>query len=211
MRTATSTMLGLMPPVLSLSKGSPWRYRRVGQTGARSPYTLSQTKTSKFTFVALEQGTSEWREWRHKGIGASDAPIIMGENPWKSASELLREKRGPARDGSQNAAMARGTQLEPEARRRYIVRTGTNFRPACLQSGLHTWLRASVDGISADGSAIVEIKCGESVYRKTSQNRSVPDYYYGQLQHILAITGFATLDFWCYLPRCPELLVPVAS
>ena len=167
-------------------------------------------KTPQFTIVELEQGTSEWREWRHKGIGASDAPTIMGENPWKSAEELLREKRGPARDGGQNAAMARGTQLEPEARRRYIARKGTDFRPTCLQSNQHIWLRASVDGISADANAVVEIKCGESVYHKTSQYRSVPDYYYGQLQHILAVTGLASLDFWCYLPGRPELLVPVA-
>ena len=74
-----------------------------------------------YAVVELEQGSREWLEWRHKGIGASDAPAIMSENPWKSATELLREKCGPARDLGLNAAMARGTQLEPEARRRYMV------------------------------------------------------------------------------------------
>jgi predicted phage-related endonuclease len=29
------------------------------------------------------------------------------------------------------------------------------------------------------------------------------------MQHILAVTGLASLDFWCYLPGCPELLLPV--
>src|SRR6266542_5988740 len=116
-----------------------------------------------FTFVQLQQGTSEWREWRHNGIGASDAPVIMRENPWKTPAELLREKRGPVRDGGQNAAMARGTELEPEARGRYIERTGNIVRPACLQSSKHVWLRASVDGITAPGVAVVEIKCGNSV------------------------------------------------
>lgn len=68
---------------------------------------------------------------------------------------------------------------------------------------------ARVDGLSAGGSAVVEIKCGNSVYRKTSASGRVPDYYYGQLQHALAVTGLTSIDFWCYLPNCPEVLVTV--
>jgi putative phage-type endonuclease len=167
-------------------------------------------ETSHFTIVELKQGTPEWLEWRHKGIGASDAPIIMGENPWKRVDELLREKRGPARHSIKNEAMNRGTSLEPQARRCYVTRTGNEVKPACLQSNQHVWLRASVDGISTNGNAIVEIKCGESVYRHTAQYRCAPDYYYGQLQHILAVSGLASLDFWCYLPGRPELLTSAA-
>ena len=166
-------------------------------------------ESAQFTIIELEQGTPEWIEWRHKGIGASDAPIIMGENPWKRPEELLREKRGPARDSNKNEAMSRGIMLEPQARSCYIARTGNDVKPACLQSNQYPWLRASVDGISSSGNVIVEIKCGESVYRHTSQYGCVPDYYYGQLQHILAVSGLASLDFWCYLPGCPELLTPV--
>jgi putative phage-type endonuclease len=106
--------------------------------------------------------------------------------------------------------MARGTQLEPEARRRYMAKTGRDVNPACLQSCQYDWLRASVDGLSVNGDAVVEIKCGDSVYQRVSQLHGVPDYYYGQLQHILAVTGLASLDFWCYLPDRPELLLTVA-
>lgn len=171
---------------------------------------MDENIMSQFTIVYLEQGTREWLEWRHKGIGASEAPAIMGENPWKSSDALLREKRGPVRDSFKNEAMARGSQLEPEARRRYIARTGNEVSPACLQSKRHIWLRASVDGISTNGATIVEIKCGESCYRHTSQNRCVPDYYYGQLQHIMAVSGHKSLDFWCYLPGKPEVLLKIA-
>ena len=162
-----------------------------------------------FTIVELEQGTHEWREWRHKGIGASDAPTIMGENRFKSATQLLKEKREPARDSVQNEAMARGIQLEPEARRRYIAKTGRDVRPACLQSTRHDWLRASLDGFAINHGSVVEIKCGQSVYRRASQSRSVPDYYYGQMQHILTVTGLDSLDFWCYWPGYSDLLLPV--
>jgi len=37
--------------------------------------------------VDLIQNTPEWEEWRFTGIGASDAPAIMGENRFKSARE----------------------------------------------------------------------------------------------------------------------------
>jgi len=164
---------------------------------------------SSFVIVEFEQGTHEWREWRHKGIGASDAPAIMGENRFKSAAQLLQEKRGPVRSSAQNQAMALGTQLEPEARRRYIVKTGREVRPLCLQSTRYDWLRASLDGFAINHDSVVEIKCGQSVYRRAWESRSVPDYYYGQMQHILAVTNLDLLDFWCYWPGCPELLLPV--
>jgi putative phage-type endonuclease len=170
----------------------------------------TQMNTSHFTIVELQQGTTEWREWRHNGIGASDASTIMGENRFKSAAQLLQEKRGPAQDYGQNAAMARGTELEPEARRLYVAKTDREVRPACLQSTRYDWLRASLDGLAINHDAVVEIKCGQSAYRTTSQTRSVPDYYYGQMQHILAVTGLDSLDFWCYWPGCPTLLIPVA-
>jgi len=172
----------------------------------RSPVVLWSCSPS---IVTLEQGTEAWREWRHKGIGASDASTIMGENRFKSAGELLKEKRGPALDFGQNAAMARGTELEPEARRRYIAKTGRDVRPACLQSARYDWLRASLDGLAINYDAVVEIKCGQSAYRTAAQTRAVPVYYYGQMQHILAVTGLESLDFFCYWPGCPELLIPV--
>lgn len=163
-----------------------------------------------YTVVDLEQNTPAWLEWRQNGIGASDAPTIMGENRFKSAAELLQEKRGPVREFAQNPAMALGTQLEPEARARYVTRTGREVRPLCLQSTRYDWLRASLDGLSENHDTVVEIKCGQSAYRWASRSGTVPDYYYGQLQHILAVTGLLSLDFWCYWPSYPEVLIHVA-
>ena len=133
----------------------------------------------------------------------------MGENPWRGVGELLEQKRGIARDRGQNGAMARGARLEPDARKRYESTIGVSVRPVCLQSSQYDWLRASLDGLSADGRTVVEIKCGDSVYRKTASFGEVPDYYYGQLQHILAVTGNSSIDFWCWLPGRSGLLVQV--
>lgn len=170
----------------------------------------SRATGAVFAVIDLEQGTPAWHAWRRDGIGASDAPAIMGECPWKSAERLLREKCGDPGGPRQNAAMARGARLEPEARRSYVASTGNDVTPACLQSSRISWLRASVDGIGFDSNALVEIKCGDAVYRQTAKERRVPRYYYGQLQHILAVTGFTSLDFWCWLPGRPEVLLDVA-
>ena len=163
-----------------------------------------------YTVVNLVQNTPAWLEWRQNGIGASDAPTIMGENRYKSAAQLLQEKRNPLREVVLNPAMALGNELEPVARARYVARTGREVQPICLQSTRYEWLRASLDGLSEDHDTVVEIKCGQSAYRWASQSGTVPDYYYGQLQHILALTGLASLDFWCYWPAQPEVLIPVA-
>ena len=48
-----------------------------------------------FTIVKIQQGTREWLEWRHSGVGASDASTIMGENRFNDAVKLLQEKREP--------------------------------------------------------------------------------------------------------------------
>jgi putative phage-type endonuclease len=160
-----------------------------------------------YRIVKFEQGSCEWLEWRHNGIGASDAPAVMGESLRDNATELLRYKRGPAIDRFPNAGG--GLLLEPVARQRYTLKTGVEVEPACLQSMKHEWLRASVDGISADGEVVVEIKCGTSIYRKASQLRAVPGEYYAQLQHILAVTGLEMIDFWCCVPNQPGILLHV--
>ena len=70
-------------------------------------------------------------------------------------------------------------------------------------------MRASLDGLALNHDAVVEIKCGQSAYRTASRTRAVPDYYYGQMQHILAVTGLDLLDFWCYWPGNTPFLIPV--
>jgi putative phage-type endonuclease len=162
-----------------------------------------------FNFVTFEQGSREWLEWRHAGIGASDASAVMGESLKDTAAALLRFKRGPAMDRFPGEATAQGLRLEPLARERYSLKTGVTVQPACVQSTQYEWLRASLDGISADGKVVVEIKCGTSLYRKASFSRSVPNQCYAQLQHILAVTGLEMIDFWCCVPNQPGILLHI--
>lgn len=159
-----------------------------------------------FTVIQHEQGSEAWHDWRRSGIGASDAPVIMGENRFKKLGQLLVEKRGGARELRQSEALTLGIQLEPVARDLYISQTCRKVEPACLQSTKYPWLRASVDGLDLDSSTVVEIKCGASAYRTTLLTGSVPSHYYGQLQHILAVTEYDAMDFYCYWPESEPVL-----
>lgn len=163
--------------------------------------------TTLYKEINLTQGTTEWKKWRNGGFGASDIPALMGENPWRSVRALMEGKKG-LRKEFQNEAMRSGHLLESEARQKYIDEAGREYFPICIQHTKFHWARASLDGISSDRKYVVEIKCGKSAYEKAF-NDEVPRYYYGQLQHILFITGLELIDYWCYLPGRKGILIEV--
>ena len=55
---------------------------------------MPEKNTPPFIKLSFEQNTNEWLSWRREGIGASDAPVIMGHSPWQKESELLLLKTG---------------------------------------------------------------------------------------------------------------------
>jgi putative phage-type endonuclease len=153
-----------------------------------------------FQIIDLEQGSTEWMTWRATGIGSSDASTIMGQNPWKTEGDLTHEKLTIKLTSAPNAAMQRGTELEPMARAYYEDKTKVDVIPHCLQSNEYPWMKASLDGINIERNVAVEIKCGEGIYKSAFRMGCPPEYCYPQLQHILAVTGYETMDFWCYSP-----------
>ena len=40
----------------------------------------------------MKSDVDSWKEWRREGIGASDAPVIMGVSPYRKIGSLMREK-----------------------------------------------------------------------------------------------------------------------
>ena len=58
-----------------------------------SLHSKSQSPERSPIFLNLDQKTQEWLIWRAQGIGASDAPIIMGVSPWSNIIALWRDKR----------------------------------------------------------------------------------------------------------------------
>lgn len=59
----------------------------------------------------------EWLEWRKLGLGASDAPVVMGVSPWKTRHQLWLEKTGQKVDEPTNQyILDKGHAMEPKAR-----------------------------------------------------------------------------------------------
>lgn len=168
----------------------------------------SNFPNGSFYIIDLHQGTTEWLEWRRSGIGASDAHVAMSRG-FRTRQNLIKDKKGILTRDYQSKAMEEGHQLEPEARTLYIKTTGKKIRPACIQSSRYDWLIASLDGISDDHATAVEIKCGATTYKTVEESRVIPRYYYPQVQHILAVTGLSSIDFWCYRPNEKSILLPI--
>jgi len=81
--------------------------------------------------------------------------------------------------------------------------------PAVIVSAARPWQAASLDGLSADGAHVVEIKCGKRAYETTAKTGTVPKYYFGQLQHILAITELEQIYYCCYWPRLRPVILRI--
>src|SRR5208283_2513219 len=137
--------------------------------------------------------------WRMQGIGSSDAPVIMGETAFKSPRTLRSIKTGRMQDASAGPAARRGRELERFARRAYERQTGIQVEPLCLVHEEFEWMRASLDGLSFDGSTLLEIKCPLSFRdRASAQEGRIPTQYHAQLQHQLEVSGAEQAHYWSF-------------
>jgi putative phage-type endonuclease len=145
--------------------------------------------------VNLTPGTQEWKNWRRTKITASDAPSILGASPWKSISDLYIEKLFKI-EKEDNPYMARGRYLEPIALEAFEEETGLVMFPAVVESDSIDWMGASLDGLSIDQKAFVEIKCsGKLDHAFVVEKRQPPNKYIAQIQHQIFCTG---LEFAYY-------------
>jgi putative phage-type endonuclease len=172
---------------------------------------LANPKCEFIDEADLQQGTSKWHEFRAEGFGASEANIIAGMSKWKTVVDLWAAKTGrPTEPFVMNDAVQHGIDTEPEARQRFIDATDLNMTPICAVSNRHTFVRASLDGISDDRRVILEIKCPSAlgIHMATVKGK-VPEYYYPQLQHQLYVTGAEVACFWSYVQSMGGFMIEV--
>ncbi len=162
-----------------------------------------------YAIETLEQGSTEWLEWRRGVIGASDAPTIMGENPWSSANHLMKDKLGLNPPFHGNAATRDGQYHESFARKALIKEAKFNLIPLVVQDDKVPYFAASLDAVSEDFQHLFEIKCGVKSYQYVAKNKRVPKYYCGQLQHMLMVLDLPTIYLTVYRPNEKMLTIPV--
>lgn len=141
------------------------------------------------------QGSQEWLQLRKTKITATDAPVIMGESPWKKAITLYHEKINEDFVCDQNENMKRGTELEPYARLSFILDTGIDVSPRVI---VKDWAMASLDGISTCGKHVLEIKClGKKGHELAAEGKIHP-YYKGQLQHQMWLCDVSSMFYYSF-------------
>jgi len=151
-----------------------------------------------FTKPEHVQGSDEWLAHRRKHIGASDAPIIMGESPWKTQYQLWEEKLGLGSPAVMTPNMQRGIDLEPLARQAFERETGLEVFPGIEYHPDYEFMMASMDGVSLDKKSAVEIKCPGQVAHSMALGGEVPLYYKAQLQHQMSCLGLDRMWYYSY-------------
>ena len=150
----------------------------------------------------FKQNTKAWYSWRRGGLGASDAPVVMGVSPYSTRFELWAQKTGlmerPEPNAFQAAAMRRGHDLEPVARMLYENLVNDSFPAVSCQHENFDYIRASLDGYSENSDKLIEIKCPGKVDHKAAQNGIIPEKYVIQIQTQFAVSGASSGDYISY-------------
>lgn len=142
----------------------------------------------------LEQGTPEWLDWRHDGIGASENGVLMGVNKYEDVHTLWSHKVNREQKEA-NEATRHGSRTEDLVRQIVSRNFGLKFEPVCAEDDKFPYIRASLDGISACGKYVLEIKCPFRFHNFLNAKKKIPEYYYTQMQQQLAVSGAETALF----------------
>ncbi len=146
--------------------------------------------------LEITQGTKEWHDFRRSHLGASEAGIIMGMNPYRSPLELWEEKV-LGWEQEKNQAMTDGQIMEPIARAAYEKLVGFLVVPMVAEHDTIPYLSASFDGLTVNLTHAVEIKCGKGSHR-SAMTGQIPAYYQCQLQHQMMIADLSMIDYYSF-------------
>ena len=167
--------------------------------------------------INVEQRSPEWFEAR-LGVPTSSnfAKIItMSGKPSTQSKNYMYKLAGEKvskviEDSYQNAAMARGIELEDEARQMYQIVSGNAVEEVgfCITEG-DMICGASPDGLMGD-DGLIEIKC-PAVHTHVGylMDNKLPSEYFQQVQGQLLVTGRKYCDFVSYFPGIKPLIIKV--
>lgn len=139
----------------------------------------------------LNMSHDEWLEHRRRYIGGSDAPSIIGMNPWSSPYTVWADKLGKIPPKEDNEAMRQGRDLEFYVAQRFTEKTGKKVRRenAILLNSKYPFAHANVDRMVVGEDAGLECKTTSALNVKNFKNGAYPDTYYVQCVHYMMVTG----------------------
>lgn len=135
---------------------------------------------------------AEWLETRTRGIGGSDAAVVLGLNKWKTPFELWLEKTGQViPESSQSEAAYWGTMLENMVAKEFELRTEKKVRRrnVMFQHPDYPYIIANIDRMVVGEKAILECKTTSAYNAEEWKNDEIPAPYIIQAQHYLGVLG----------------------
>src|SRR5690606_35289427 len=110
--------------------------------------------------LTLDMSREEWLKERKKGIGGSDASVIVGFNPWKSPFELYIEKTSDEVQEIENEATHWGNVLEDVVAEEFSRRTGKKVRrrTQIFKHKEYDWMIVNIDRDVVGERALLECK-----------------------------------------------------
>ena len=139
----------------------------------------------------LDMSHEEWLKQRQRSIGGSDAPSIIGLNPWSSPYTVWADKLGKIPPKEDNEAMRQGRDLEFYVAQRFCEATGKKVRREnnILINPSIPFAHANVDRMIIGEDAGLECKTTSALNMKNFKNGAFPDTYYVQCVHYMMVTG----------------------
>jgi len=148
----------------------------------------------------MEQNTQEWLKNRLEGIGASDAPAVMGRSLYHTKQELWDIKFHKILETEEERQKKeficnKGHRLEAWARPGIEFTTGLTWRPALFEHQSFPFIRASLDGWNPQVCEFWECKfMGADLFAILSDEKiavleRIPPQYYDQIMQQFFVTG----------------------
>ncbi|WP_319403233.1 lambda-exonuclease family protein [uncultured Anaeromusa sp.] len=170
--------------------------------------------------ATINMSHEDWIETRKNGIGGSDVAAVLGISKYKSPIALWLEKTGMVEpeDLSEKESVYWGNTLEEVVAKEFERRTGKKVkrRNAILFHPKHSYMFANVDRLVVGEKAGLECKTAGWRQESRWEGDEVPDEYYLQCQHYLAVTGLkkwyiavligGQIFVWKEIPRNEEII-----
>lgn len=161
----------------------------------------------------MEQGTEEWLDIKRGKFSASNFSKLFMSETTQGYNDIINQivferVTGKSPEFYVNEYMARGTELESEARLDYEFVTGNKVKQVGFIE-LNEWVGVSPDGlIGKDG--MLEIKCPKySTLISQKLSQKVPKDYYWQMQGQMYVADRKWVDYYVYHPDLEPLLIRV--
>lgn len=145
----------------------------------------------KKIFDSKNATREEWLKVRKLGLGGSDMAAVLGLSPWRSPIDVWIDKTSDTVEEKEGEPMYWGNVLEEVVAQEFAKRTGWKVRNNnfTLQSDEYPYLLANIDREIVGLDAGLECKTANAFKANEWDGDNVPDAYYIQCQHYMAVTG----------------------